>query len=142
MLDQIFGENNFQNEIVWKRADAHNDSKQGSKHFGRVHDSIFFYTGSDEYKFNTIYNRLPESTVEKWYRHVEEGTGRRYNLDNLTASKPGGDTLYEFHGVKPPQSRYWAYSKEKMEKMFQEGRIVITETNKAYFKRYLDAARF
>jgi DNA modification methylase len=46
MLDQIFGENNFQNEIVWKRADAHNDSKQGAKHFGRVHDSIFFYTGN------------------------------------------------------------------------------------------------
>lgn len=141
MLDQILGENNFQNEIVWKRADAHNDSKQGAKHFGRVHDSIFFYTGGDEYSFNTIYKPLPESTVEKWYRHVDDGTGRRYNLDNLTASKPGGDTLYEFHGIKPPQGRYWAYSKAKMEKMFAEGRIVITETGKAYFKRYLDESK-
>ena len=141
LLDQIFGENNFQNEIVWKRADAHNDAKQGARHYGRVQDSIFFYTGGDKPTFNTIYKPLPESTVEKWYRHVEPETGRRYNLDNLTASKPGGDTLYEFHGVKPPQGRYWAYSKEKMEKMFQEGRIVITQTGKAYFKRYLDESK-
>jgi DNA modification methylase len=140
MVDQIFGENNFQNEIVWKRADAHNDAKQGAKHFGRVHDSIFFYTGGDTTTFNTLYKPLPESTVEKWYRHTEPD-GRRYNLDNLTASKPGGDTLYEFHGVKPPQGRYWAYSKEKMEKMFQAGRIVITATGKAYFKRYLDESK-
>ncbi len=141
MLDQIFGENFFQNEIVWKRSDSHNDAKQGAQHFGRVHDSIFFYTNSDNFAFNTTYNPLPESTVEKWYRHVEPTTGRRYNLDNLTASKPGGDTKYEFHGVKPPQGRYWAYSKEKMEKMFQDGRIVITATGKAYFKRYLDESK-
>jgi DNA modification methylase len=30
------------NEIVWKRSDAHNDSKQGSKHYGRIHDVLFF----------------------------------------------------------------------------------------------------
>src|SRR5450755_1041730 len=59
MLDQIFGENNFQNEIVWKRADAHSDAKQGAKHYGRVHDSIFFYTGSQQYTFNSIYTALP-----------------------------------------------------------------------------------
>src|SRR5438067_951803 len=44
MLDQIFGENFFQNEIVWKRASAHSDAKQGAQHYGRVHDSVFFYT--------------------------------------------------------------------------------------------------
>src|SRR6266508_1772742 len=41
MLDQIFGENNFQNEIVWKRSSAHSDSKR----YGANHDTIFFYTG-------------------------------------------------------------------------------------------------
>jgi DNA modification methylase len=60
MLDQIFGENQFQNEIVWKRSDAHSDAKQGAQHYDRVHDSIFFYTKGDKYVFNTIYNPLPE----------------------------------------------------------------------------------
>ena len=32
MLDQIFGENQFHNEIIWKRQSAHSDAKQGSKH--------------------------------------------------------------------------------------------------------------
>jgi adenine specific DNA methylase Mod len=43
MLDQIFGENNFVNEVVWKRQTSHNDAKQGSRHFGRLHDTIFLY---------------------------------------------------------------------------------------------------
>src|ERR1035438_6954914 len=42
MLDQIFGANNFVNEVVWKRSDAHSDAKQGALHYGRIHDSIFF----------------------------------------------------------------------------------------------------
>jgi DNA modification methylase len=141
MLDQIFGENNFQNEIVWKRADAHSDAKQGAKHFGRIHDSIFLYTSGKDFTFNVIYRPLPQSTIEKWYRHVDAKTGRRYNLDNLTASKPGGDTSYEFHGVTPPKNRYWAYTKAKMEMMYKEGRIEITKTGKAYYKRYLDESK-
>src|SRR5438552_1282583 len=48
MLDVIFGENNFQNDIVWRRSGAHSDTKQGMKRFGIVSDSIFFYTGGDK----------------------------------------------------------------------------------------------
>jgi site-specific DNA-methyltransferase (adenine-specific) len=44
MLDQIFGENLFQNEIVWKRTFAHSSAKR----YGPVHDVMFFYTGSDK----------------------------------------------------------------------------------------------
>jgi len=42
MLDQIFGENNFQNEIIWLRTTSHNDSKRA---YGTVSDSILYYTG-------------------------------------------------------------------------------------------------
>jgi hypothetical protein len=140
-MDKIFGEGNFRNEIVWKRSDVHSDAKQGAKHYGRVTDNILFYTKSDDFTFNTVYTPLPQSTIEKWYRHVDPKTGKRYNLDNLTAAKPGGDTLYVFHGVKPPAGRYWAYSKDKMEKMWEEGRIVKTKTGKLYYKRYLDESR-
>ena len=48
MLDQIFGENNFVNEIIWKRQSPHNDAEQGSKHYGRVHDINFFLQWRDE----------------------------------------------------------------------------------------------
>ena len=71
MLDQIFGENNFVNEIVWKRQSSHNDAKQGSKHLGRVHDSIFFYAGGKDYYFEHQYRPYDENYVEDFYRHVE-----------------------------------------------------------------------
>jgi DNA modification methylase len=139
MLDQIFGENNFQNEIVWKRSDAHSDAKQGAKHFGRVHDSIFFYTGSNEYIFKTIYKPLPESTVSTWYKHVEEGTGRRYNKADVTG--PGGAAkgcpVFEWKGV----TRAWRYSKENMERLEREGRLVYSSTGMVYQKRYLDESK-
>ncbi len=139
MLDQLFGEMNFQNEIVWKRADAHSDAKQGAKHYGRVHDSIFFYTGSQDYTFNSIYNPLPASTIEKWYRHVEEGTGRRYNKADVTG--PGGEAkgcpVYEWHGV----TRAWRYSLENMQRLEREGRLVYTKSGMVYQKRYLDESK-
>ena len=55
MLDQLFGENNFVNEIVWKRSDAKSDVGQGAKHFGRVHDSIFYYSGGDSCTRTTVF---------------------------------------------------------------------------------------
>src|SRR2546426_12043035 len=40
MLDQIFGENQFQSEVVWRRTNARTDNGRWS----RMHDIIFFYT--------------------------------------------------------------------------------------------------
>jgi DNA modification methylase len=140
MLDQIFGENNFVNEIVWKRSDAKSDVGQGAKHFGRVHDSIFYYSGSDSgYTFNPKFNPLPQSTIESWYKHVEEGTGRRYNKADVTG--PGGAAkgcpVYEWNGV----TRAWRYSKENMERLSKEGRLVYSKTGMTYQKRYLDESK-
>jgi DNA modification methylase len=49
MLDQIFGENLFQNEIAWRRTKAHNDPQR----YGANHDTIFFYTASNDWNWNT-----------------------------------------------------------------------------------------
>jgi DNA modification methylase len=139
MLDEIFGANYFQNEIVWKRSDAHSDSKQGAKHYGRLFDSIFFYTKSNEYTFNTIYKPLPKSTIENWYKHVEPETGRMYNKGDVTA--PGGASKgnphYEWNGIL----KYWRYSKENMQRFHDEGRLVYSKSGMTYQKRYLDESK-
>ena len=41
ILDEIFGEDNFVNEIVWQRTDPHNDA---TSRLGRIHDTIFWYS--------------------------------------------------------------------------------------------------
>jgi adenine-specific DNA-methyltransferase len=141
ILDEIFGSDALVNEIVWKRSDSHNDIGQGAKAYGRIHDTILFYVKSGSYVWNSVFTPLPVSTVEKWYRHIEEGTGRRYNKADLTARKPGGNTKYEWKGVPPPAGRYWAYSLQKMQQMDSEGRLVYSSSGMPYMKRYLDESK-
>jgi len=138
VMDAIFDPTNFKSEIVWKRSSAHSDTKQGRKLHGHIHDVILFYTKSKEWIWNPQYTAYDSEYLNSFYRHVEEGTGRRYSLDNLTAAKPGGDTSYEWKGIRPYEGRYWAYSKEKMEKFDQEGRLYYTKSGMPRYKRYLD----
>jgi DNA modification methylase len=141
ILDEVFGAENCINEIVWKRSDAHNDAGQGARFYGRIHDVIFFYARSKDYAWSHTFKPLPNTTVDKWYRHVEEGTGRRYNKADLTARKAGGDTRYIWKGMSPPPGRYWAYSRARMEQMDAEGRIVYSASGMPYMKRYLDESK-
>jgi len=137
LMDAIFGAHSFVNEIIWKRSYAHSDAKQGSKHFGRTHDVLLFYGKSQRRKWNPLYLPYEKEYIDTYYKFVDEN-GRRYWKDNLTAAKPGGDTSYEWHGVRPPKGRYWAYSKENMERLESEGRILYSGSGMPVYKRYLD----
>jgi adenine-specific DNA-methyltransferase len=125
VLDEVFGSDRFVNQIIWKRQTAHNDIGQGSQHFGPIHDVIFLYAKSNEYSWNMQYTPYAEEFANSFYRHVEPETGRRFGLSDITG--PGGATKgnphYEFLGVE----RYWRFSREKMEHLYREGRIVQTK---------------
>jgi DNA modification methylase len=141
VLDAIFCSQggDFKSEISWKRSSAHNDTKQGSKQYGNIRDIIFFYTKSNKWNWNSQYTEYSKQYIDKNYRYVEEGTGRRYRLDNLTAAKPGGDVSYDFYGTKPYKGRFWAYSRENMEKFKDEGRLYFPANGGTpSYIRYLD----
>ena len=139
VLDGVFGKENFRTEISWKRSSAHNDAKQGRKQYGNIRDVIFYYTKSDDRTWNWLYSEYDDSYIEKNYRYVDEATGRQYRLDNLTAAKPGGDVSYEFMGTKPYVGRYWAYSKENMERFYKDSRLYFPKNGGTpAYKRYLD----
>jgi hypothetical protein len=73
------------------------------------------------------------------YPYVENGTGRRYRLIDLTAHGSGFDNLsYEWHGAHLPEGRRWKYSRENMDKMYAEGRIEFRKNGFPVSKRYLD----
>jgi DNA modification methylase len=156
MLDQIFGENNFKNEIVWKRSSAHSDTKQGMSQYGRVTDSIFYYTGGDEWTWNPQYTPYEKGYLDSEYRHVTRD-GRHYKETDVTAAKPGGDTGYDwrvkrkntpdsewepdfeaeykqpkegwaYQTVKPYEKRFWAYSKDNLIQFWKEGKLTHRET--------------
>ncbi len=138
VLDGIFGVERFRSEIVWKRTAAHSDTKQGRKIHGHVHDTLLFYTKGAEWTWKPVYLPFDRAYVEQFYRHIEPGTGRLYRVDNLTAAKPGGDTSYEWHGVKPYANRYWAYSRANMEQFEADGRLIYSKSGMPQYKRYLD----
>jgi DNA modification methylase len=142
MLDQIFGAAGFVNEIIWKRQSSHNDAKQGSKHLGRVHDTLFMYAKGKAYFFKHLYRPYDPEYIRDFYRYVEESSGRRYQLGDLGA--PGGaapskgNPKYEFLGV----TRYWRYSEANMKRLYAEGRIVQTREGAVpRLKRYLDEGK-
>jgi DNA modification methylase len=136
ILDAVFGDGAFRNEIVWRRSHAHSDSKQGAQHFGRVTDTILFYAKSGDSTWNTLYAPYDEEYINRDYRRYDEN-GRRYRIDNLQG--PGGaekgNPFYEVMGVK----RYWRYSKVKMEELIKQGRVIQTRPGAVpQYKRYLD----
>ncbi|MEP0914220.1 site-specific DNA-methyltransferase [Leptolyngbya sp. GB1-A1] len=140
ILDEVFGRDCFINSITWKRSDAHSDAGQGAKHFGKICDCLLYYSRNpDQQILNIQYTPLPQSTIDKWYRHVEEGTGRRYNKADATG--PGGakkgNPFYEWNGIK----RYWRFSRERMEELDKQGRLVYSESGMPYVKRYLDESK-
>ena len=165
LLDAIFGSVRFRSEINWRRTNAHNDAKQGRRQYGNVRDTIFFYTKGNLWTWNWLYTEYESQYVDSFYKFTEQGSGRRYRMGDLTAAKPGGDTRYEwrvkrpsdgdweadltneflnpvkdweYKGVLPYTGRYWAYSKDRMAGMAQDGRLVYTRTGMPNYKRYLD----
>jgi DNA modification methylase len=106
MMDGIFGHQNFQSEIIWKRSFAHS----GARRCAPVHDTILFYTKSDTFTWNPIYQPLPQETADAWYNNVEEGTGRRFNRADLTAAGiRSGESGATWRGIDPTaKGRHWA----------------------------------
>ncbi|MBS8122034.1 DNA methyltransferase [Candidatus Vampirococcus lugosii] len=94
MMDEVFGENNFRNEIIWKYTGG-TDSKNS---FGKKHDNIFFYTKNSEYDFNMQYEDFAEATIKR-FNKIDEN-GKRYketfNTDGSsyrTYMKEGGKNM-------------------------------------------------
>lgn len=136
ILDEIFGYNNFVNEITWKRADSHSDSKGK---YSVVTDTILFYSKNLEHTWNEQYNSLSEKTINDWYKHIDPETGRRYNLADCSSPNPRPNMMYNYKGVPYPPNG-WRYSLEKMQELDEQGRLHITKKTIKY-KRYLDESK-
>lgn len=136
-LDLLFGLNNFKNEIIWKRHNVHNNGKQGARQLGRVHDTILHYSKSDNIIWHTIYEAYSNKYLQERYRYIDDNSGRRFALGDLTApgGRSKGNPCYVFKGYK----RYWRYSYEKIKRLEKEGRIYHNHKNVLpRLKRYLD----
>jgi DNA modification methylase len=132
MLDQVFGENYFRSEIIWRRTNAKGLAFTG---FPNNHDTILYYTASKDFTFNRLFGKHDEKYVKTFYKYVEEGTGRRYRLSDLTNPNPDRPNLtYEWKGHK----RVWRWTKERMQEADKKGLVHYSSTGLASQKRFLD----
>lgn len=135
LLDEIFGEDSFSGEIIWKRATSH-VQKQA---FGVVHDTIYYYRmNSNDFIWNPQYVPHTQEYIDKYYNNVDD-KGRRYALNNLTASGQGGPRLFWGNLITPPPGTHWRYSQEKIDEMCDNGDIIMTSQNRPRYKLYLDS---
>lgn len=135
ILDEIFGKDNYRNEIIWQRASAHNDSKRAVS-YGTIHDTIFWYSKGEKYIWNTQFSPYSDEYVSASYNKIESSTGRRFKTSDLTARNPGYS--YSWKGVNPSAGRYWAYSEERMKELESTNRIYYASSGMPYYKNYLD----
>ncbi len=137
MLDQIFGENNFQNEIVWKRTSAHSSANR----YGPVHDVIFFCTGSEEYIWNPQFQPYDEHYLNEFYTHVDE-KGRWWRRSDLTGDGVRhGETGKPWRGIEvTSKGRHWCMPPSELENLDAAGKIhwPAKKGGMPMLKRYAD----
>lgn len=129
LMDEIFGEENFRNEIVWKRSTAHSDSE----YYGNNFDMIFFYTKSSSAVFNTVYQDYEDDYLARFSQ--SDPDGRKWDSGNLTAKGlQGGGYEYEYKGCRS----LWRMPLETMERLDAEGRLHFTKNGGIRSKVYMD----
>lgn len=139
LMDEIFGEDNFVNEIIWRRKQA---TSFASKQFGVTTDTIFWYgKSSDEWIFHEEYSLEDENTKNYINERFvyDDGDGRKYMKSPLVNSLYRPNLRYEFHGVQPPQNG-WLYSQKRMEELYKKGELVMPKNGdgRIYRKIYAD----
>ncbi len=123
LCDGFFGE--IKASIIWKRTGIHNDSKS----WGKVHDTILYYTKGDKSIFNKQF-RSYENLTEKFDKLDDKG---RFRIDRLDArGLAGKGYTYEWKGI----TDLWRRPIESMQKLEDDGLIYYTNSGRPYKRSY------
>ena len=134
LMDEIFGEDNFRNEIIWKRTGAHNDAGK----YGVVHDNILWYTKTNEYYFRESYIELTEEHKNTRFKYLDPETGRKFYPGPITAPGTGPSRTFRGELLAPPPGRHWSYSQSKIDELERQNKIYYSSTGIPYLKEYED----
>ncbi|MFH0907472.1 MAG: DNA methyltransferase [bacterium] len=135
VLDEVFGRDRFRNEVIWQKIRS---SKAQSTKFGNVQDSICFYARSEHPVFNTLRVPHSEEYIQSHYRYIEEGSARKYRLDNFTQVGQGPRRKFGKKELEPPPGKHWIWSQDRIDFGMKEGLIVFSADGMPSVKRYLD----
>ena len=132
ILDEVFGCDNFINEIVWRKSNSHND---GNK-FGCITETIFFYSKTSSYLFNRQFYDMDV----KSYNLIEEETGRKYKSVSMNAAGSGEPRYFGDKLLYPPLGTHWRWSQERINAALNQNppKIFFTANGVPRYKQYMD----
>lgn len=107
VMDEVFGKDAYQNEIIWKRT----TSRGGSDYYNHVHDTVFFYTKSKSAYWEQQYTPYTDEYITQMFRN-RDTDGRLWRESPLTApGKSQGISGAAWKGIDPGsigKGRHWA----------------------------------
>ncbi len=133
VLDEVFGMENFRNQIVWQRFNFHADAKR----YGIVSDEILFYSATSNYIWNPQTIPIKESYIESHFRN-QDSDGRLYKMADILAKGQGPLRRFGKKVLEPPPGTHWRFGQEKIDELMTQGRIVFTKQGRPAIKMYLD----
>ena len=140
MMDAVFGQSNFRNEISWVR---HTSAQRGSQHlpkkYANIFDTILFYSKSNSAKISAFMPMTEDERIAKFNR-VDENEERYYDDSSHIWRTPNmgarPNLCYEWRGFKNPHPSGWRLSKERLEEEYQKGNIVIRDDGRLERRKY------
>lgn len=128
LLHEVFGEQYFKNEIVWRRTTA---GKTVSGNLPKNTDYILWCTKSDNYQFNGFRGELTKKMKAQYNKDDGDGRGPYTTQPIIKTSNPGPETTYDYVDntgrVWPCPKRGWRFNKNRMRELENDNRLVFTD---------------
>jgi adenine-specific DNA-methyltransferase len=129
VLDEVFGDANYVNEIIWRRAFGHSDSGR----CGIIHDVLLLYGKTESRTWNKVLHAPNKEYIAQFFDQYDEVRGERYQRISLSAGGlSGGGYDYEYKGVRAN----WRCPLSTLERYDREGRLHWPKKGVPRLKRY------
>jgi DNA modification methylase len=133
LMDAVFSAANFRNEIAWRRTSGRKSGRQ----FGRVHDTLLFYTKGPEAVWNPPV--VPhELDSLRGHDIMYDDDGTPFRVSDLSGAGAGPPRRFGERGeIAPPSGRHWQYDQGGIDQLLAENRILFTKTGTPRLKTCL-----
>ncbi len=131
MLDEVFGYNNFMNEIVWRRT---NSPKAQSLALGSQHDVILVYAvDASKFRLRPVYREHDEHSLRPYSYRDERGRFRLIEIEAQGIQRSEDRPQFEWHGRTAP----YLYNRETLDEWWEKGLIYRSKNGRYSKKQYL-----
>ena len=138
ILDEIFGRDKFQAEIIFKRTPGHHLSSG----LDIMTDTILFYSKGQNFEYNQQYQILTKEEIEEKFTYIEKETGRRFTHEKLEQSSNAYSKgqIRIIQGKRIISNIGWRWTQETFDQRLKENPYMIfwTEKGRPRYKRYAD----